>query len=218
MSPAADFEAKVAVGRHRPEKGRLGRKAELMARMVLGKAAIRVGVRSAPGTGAQIRDQFVQLDRSPSHLHPDQSLAGRQFDEQIKLARRRVMLRFSWLEGDVIPEPATLKNKPGGGGELAKIFPKEPPVFVGHDSVRRRGIVGPAGRQECAFHMTLGVNREKVFVYSAAKKFVFPLGQRRADPKSGLELRLQPGFELGVQRGMEGSCNLSCCRASLAGV
>src|SRR4051794_19886220 len=124
MFRAADLEAKLPVRRHCPEKWWPGREAELMARMVLGKAAISLCVRSAPGTGAQIRSQFLQLDRAASHFHPDENLAGPQSQEQIKLDPRSVMLRFSRFEGDMVPEPATLEHQARGGRELADIFPE----------------------------------------------------------------------------------------------
>jgi len=53
---AVDLETKLAIRRDQPEKWWPGNKAELMAGMVLGKSAIGMGVGSAPGTGAQVRD------------------------------------------------------------------------------------------------------------------------------------------------------------------
>ena len=187
-----------------------------MARMVLGKAAIRLRVRSPPGTGAQIRSQFMQLDGAASHFHPDENLAGRQSHEQIKLDPGSVMLRFSRFQGDMVSEPATLEHQARGGRELADIFPQNPPGFLREDSVRRGGFV--RGRQQFALHSAMAVDLEKIFVYSAGKKFVFPRGEGRPNPEAGMEFIVQPGFELSGQRRRDGSCNLSCCRVAAVGV
>ena len=129
MFRAADFEAKLALRRHRPQKCRPGSEAKLMTRMVLRKTTIRVGVRSTPGTGAEIRDQLVQLDCTPSDLDPDENRARRRSDEQIKLIRRGVMFLFSRLQDNVTSQPAALEDQARGGRELANVFAEKPPRF-----------------------------------------------------------------------------------------
>jgi hypothetical protein len=162
-----------------------------MAGMVLRKSAIDMGVWSAPGTGPQVRDQFVQLDCALSHLDPDKDLARWRSYEQIKLARHRMMFLSSGFQGDVIPEPPTLEDQAGGGGKLADIFPEDATGFRRGNSIRGDVLPGVrVPRQQFALHLAVRVELEKILVYSAVKEFVFPRGQRRADPKSGMEFRL----------------------------
>src|SRR3954466_4742901 len=114
------------------------------------------------------------------------------------------MLLLPQFQGNVTPQPAALEHQPRGGCELAKILPKESSRFLRQDSVRRRELVCVRrGRQKLTVHLAVPIDLEKIFVYSATKEFVFPPGQRRTDPKTGIEFCLQPGFELGVQRWME---------------
>ncbi len=129
-----DFEAELAVRRHRPKKRRLQSEAKLMARMVLRKTALRVRVWAAPGTSAQVRHQFVQLGPGSSDLDPDKELTGRRSYEQIKLVRRGVLLLFARFQGDMTPEPATLENEARGGRKLTNVFPEKSPPFLGEDS------------------------------------------------------------------------------------
>ena len=102
-----------------------------------------------------------------------------------------MMFLFPRFQGDVIPEPSTLEDEARGGGKLANIFPEDPPGFRRGNSIRGyllRGVGG--GRQQFAVHLAVRVDLEKILVYSAAKEFVFPCGQRRADPESGMQFRL----------------------------
>jgi len=97
------------------------------------------------------------------------------------------MFLFSGFQGEVIPEPATLEDEPRSGGQLAKIFPENPTGFRRENSIRRQVLPGVrAGRQQPALHLAVRIELEKTLVYSAAKEFVFPRGDRRSDPKSGI--------------------------------
>ena len=179
---------------------RLFRHAEFVARMVLRETAIGVRVLAAPGAGPQVGHQFVQFDRAPSDLDPDENFARRRSHQQIELAGRGVMLVFAWFQTDVTPEPASLEDQPRGGRQLTNIFPKKPPRFLREDSITRGWFVRVRSSwQQFALHLAMLVNGEKVFAYSAAEKFILPRGQRRTDPKTGIESCLQPGFEVVVQ-------------------
>ncbi len=102
-----------------------------------------------------------------------------------------MMFLFPGFQGDVIPEPATLEDEAGGGGKLAKIFPENPAGFRRGNSIRRDLLPGVrVRRQQPARYLAVAVQLEKILVYSAAKEFVFPRGQRWADPKSRMQFRL----------------------------
>ena len=164
--------------------------------MVLRETAIGVRVLAASRAGAQVRDQFVQLDPAPSDLDPNENFASRRSHQQIELAGRGVMLLFSRFQTDVTPKPAQLENQPRRRCQLANILAKKPPGFLRENSVTVRVS---CGRQQLALDLAMLVNCEKVLAYSAAEAFVFPRGEGRTDPKSGIESSLQPGFEVGVQ-------------------
>ena len=101
------------------------------------------------------------------------------------------MLIFARFQGDMMPEPPTLKNQARGRRELANIFAQKPPRLLGEDSVTPGRPVRARRRwQQFASHLAMPIDLEKVFVYSAAKEFVFPRGQRRSDPKTGIKFGL----------------------------
>ena len=100
------------------------------------------------------------------------------------------MLIFARFQGDMMPEPATFKNQARGRRELANILAQRPPRFRGEDSVTRGRPLRVRCRQQFAPHLAMPIDLEKVFVYSAAQEFVFPRGQRRSDPKTGIKFGL----------------------------
>lgn len=110
------------------------------------------------------------------------------------------MLLFARFQTDVTPEPALLEDEPRGRRQLANIFPKNPPRFLGEDSITGgRSVRVSSSWQQFALDLAPLINCEKVFAYPAAEKFILPLGQRRPNSKDGIESSLQPGFEIGVQ-------------------
>ena len=99
-------QAKLAIRRDRPEISWPLGKVELVSRMVLRKAAIGVRVRSAARAGAQIGDQFFQLEPAAFYLDGNEDFAGQRADREIETFGRGAMLRAARLEADVTPEPA----------------------------------------------------------------------------------------------------------------
>ena len=95
------------------------------------------------------------------------------------------------FQGDMVPEPATFEDQARGRCELANILAQKPPRFLGEDSVTPGRPVRVRRRwQQFAPHLAMPIDLEKVFVYSAAKEFVFPRDQRRSDPKTGVKFGL----------------------------
>ena len=122
-------ENKFAIGSDRPEIRRLVRHAEFVTRMVLLETAIVMGMRSTPRTGAQIRDQFFQLDCGSSDFNPDKNFSVRPSHEQIEIVGMGVMLRLARLDTDVSRQPATLDDESCGRRKLANIFAQKPRRF-----------------------------------------------------------------------------------------
>lgn len=178
MFGAADLEAKLAVGRYCPEKCRPASHAKLMARMVLRKTAIGLGMGSAAGTSVQIRDELVQFDATASYFDPDKDVAVGRPDQQVKLAGDCVMLLASGFQADMAAEPAALKDETGSGGELTNVFPQQPYRF-GREKPVRRSQVGP---EKFARNRALLVDRKKIFGQPAHQKLVFPSREWRSDP------------------------------------
>ena len=140
-------QAKFAIWRDCPEIGRSLGKVELMPRMVLRKTAIGVHVRSAARAGAQICNQFFQLEPAAFYLDGNKDFSGQRPDHEIETIGRRAMFRAARLEADVTPEPAPFQDQPRCRCELAEIFAEEPRRFV-----REKPITWPRlrliGRQQ----------------------------------------------------------------------
>ena len=101
------------------------------------------------------------------------------------------MFLLPGFQGDVTPEPAALEDEARGRGQLANIFPQNPPRFPGVNPIARERLLAAVYRREqLAPDLTLLIDLEQVFVYSAAEEFVFPCGQRRPDPKAGMKFCL----------------------------
>ena len=130
-----DPQAEISFRCDRPEIGWLVLDSELVARMILRKAAIRVGMPASPGTGLQVCDQLFQFDAASAHFDPDEDSTGRRADEQVETIRHGMMLEPTWLQADMPWEPTPLENKPRGGGKLADIFTQEPRRFRRQDPV-----------------------------------------------------------------------------------
>src|SRR5687768_14922289 len=93
--------------------------------MVLRKAAIALRVRAAARTGAQIGDQFLQLDRASFYFDPDvRAIAGRS-DQQVESVGRGAMLRPASLQNDLISQPTTFQDKEREGRELTNILAQQ---------------------------------------------------------------------------------------------
>ena len=95
------------------------------------------------------------------------------------------------FQGDMMPEPATFEDQARGRCELANILAQKPPRFLREDPVAPgRFLRVNRRRQQSAFRLAMPIDLEKVFVYSAAKEFVFPGGERWSDPETGIKFGL----------------------------
>ena len=103
--------------------------------MVLRETAIRVRVRPASRTGAQIRNQFCQLGGAASHFDPDKYFSLRRSDQQIEAVGIRMMLGPAGFEKNMPRHPAALEDEPRRRGELANVFAQKPHRFAGKNSV-----------------------------------------------------------------------------------
>ena len=176
--------------------------------MVLRETAIRVGMGTAPRAGAQIRDQFFQLEPAPFHFNGNEDATGERAHRQIKTFRDRAMFRPAGSQGDMPPQPAAFQDKPGRRRELAKVFAQQPRWFVPEKPIGRRVI---RRRQQIARHAALLVDFEQTLLQAERKIFRFPIGQGRTDPRAGKrdslpdrlagsgESFLQPRFQFRLQ-------------------
>lgn len=181
--------------------------------MVLRETAIGVRVRTAPGAGPQIRNQFVQLCTGPSRFNPDEDIAGRRSHQQVEVVRRGAMLVPARIQADMASKPAAFEHEAGRRCELADVFANEADRLVREDSVRswrcpcRRG-----GLEEFALDLAALIRFEKVLLQTACQKLRLPDCQRWTDTQAGgtgslragcadgVEFILQPRLGIGIQR------------------
>lgn len=213
MPLAFHGQKNFAVRRNRPQAHRSVREAELVAGMVLRETAIHLRMRAAPRAGAQVRDQFVQLNPAPPRFNPDKDIAGRRSHQQIELLGSGSMFVASRFQGEMAPQPAAFENETARGCELADVFAQKPHWFVRENSVapRSRVRLRPGG-QQFAVHLAALNRFEKIFIEPSEQKFLLPGSERGTDAQTGrrapkpvasrggVELILEPRFELGVQR------------------
>ncbi len=153
--------------------------------MVQREPAILRRMRSAPGAGAQIRDQFFQLEPAALYLDQNQNSAGQRAHQKIETIGRGAMFRAAGLEGDMPFQPAAFQDQPGCGCELAKIFAQETRRFVREKPIarRRRRCVGRG--QQFTGDTALFIDRKQILFQAKKKIFRLPFREGRADPKTG---------------------------------
>ena len=137
--------------------------AEFVAGMVLGKSAVRLRVRSTFGTGSQIRDQFLQLDRAPPGFDPDEYFARGRSDEKIELIGAASLLVAAGFDDDMFSQPSLLEDQARGGRELAQIFPEKADRFSREYPVSSLRLGLRVARQELGRDFATLVNREQGF-------------------------------------------------------
>lgn len=205
-------QAKFAIRRDRPEIGRPLGKVELVARMVLREAAIRVRVRSAARAGAQIGDQLFEFEPAAFYLYRNENFVRVQSHQEIETIGGRAMFRAAWLEKKMPFQPAPLQNQLAGRRELADVFAHKAERFAGKKPVVRRWFVPVGvGFQHFARDAVLRIDRKQTGGEAGEKIFRLPIRQGRANPKAGnrralsrcLTCRdkfvLQPRFQFGFQ-------------------
>ena len=153
--------------------------------MVLRKAAIALRVRSTPRTGAQIGDQFLQLDRTSFYFDPDVGSVGSRPYQQVKPVRRRAMLWPAPLQNNLTSQPATFQHKERGGGELANILAQKPGGPFRREN--RNTETGPVLRStsQVTLNLAFRVQGEQILFQPQEKILRFPGRQGRIDFQIG---------------------------------
>jgi hypothetical protein len=142
-------------------------------------------VRAAARAGAQIGDQFLQLDRAPFYFDPDVSaIAGRSY-QQVQSVGRGAMLGPAPLQNDLISQPATFEDKKGSGGKLTNILAQEPGWRFRREyrKTEARSLFRISG--QATPNLAFRVQGEEVLFQSQEEILCFPDSQGRIDFQTG---------------------------------
>jgi hypothetical protein len=116
--------------------------------MVLGESAILVCVWSATRAGSQVRDQFLQLDRTAFYFDPNvRPIAVRSY-EQIHGVGSGAMLWAAPLQNNLTSQPAMLQDKKREGGKLTNVLADKTRLpFLGKNRKSQTGSFFGTGNQ-----------------------------------------------------------------------